>query len=76
MMKLSFLLLITTIVFLPTILSAGEYYCVDELRTGIVKNKESWTSKKIEEIKFKVKLEGIAMDFKLLGEKLFSGCHD
>ena len=76
MMKLSLLLLITTTLFLPTILSAGEYYCVDELRTGIVKNKESWTSKKIEEIKFKVKLEGIAMDFKLLGEKLFSGCHD
>jgi len=76
MMKLRFLLIIATTLFLPSFLSAGEYYCVDELRTGIVKDKESWTSKKIEEIKFKVKLEGIAMDFKLLGEKLFSGCHD
>ena len=38
-------------------------------------NKENLKSY-IEEIKFKVKLEGIAMDFKLLGEKLFSGCHD
>ncbi len=36
-MKLSFLLLITTTLFLPTILSAEEYFCVDELRTGIVK---------------------------------------
>jgi len=67
MMKLRFLLIIATTLFLPSFLSAGEYYCVDELRTGIVKDKESWTSKK---------LEGIAMDFKLLGEKLFSGCHD
>jgi hypothetical protein len=75
-MKLRFLLLTLTTLFLPTFLSASEYYCVDELRTGIVKDKDSWISKKIEEIKFEVKLEGIAMDFKLLGEKLFSGCHD
>ena len=76
MNKLRFMLLIITIVFLPSVISAEEYSCIDELRTGIVKNKDSWTSKKIEEVKFKVKLEGIAMDFKLLGEKVFSGCHD
>ena len=76
MNKLRFLLMIITILFLPTVISAEEYSCIDELRTGIVKNKDSWTSKKIEEVKFKVKLEGIAMDFKLLGEKVFSGCHD
>ena len=68
--------MIITILFLPTVISAEEYSCIDELRTGIVKNKDSWTSKKIKEVKFKVKLEGIAMDFKLLGEKVFSGCHD
>ena len=76
MKKLSLLLLIMTTLFLPTNLSADEYSCIDELRTGIVKDKDSWTSKKIEEVKFKVKLEGIAMDFKLLGEKVFSGCND
>ena len=76
MKKLSLLLLIMTILFLPTNLSAEEYSCIDELRTGIVKDNDSWASKKIEEVKFKVKLEGIAMDFKLLGEKVFSGCND
>ena len=76
MKKLSFLLLIMTILFLPTNLSAEEYSCIDELRTGIVKDNDSWASKKIEEVKFKVKLEGIAMDFKLLGENVFSGCND
>ena len=76
MNKLRFLLLIITSLFLPTVISAKEYSCIDELRTGIVKNKDSWTSKKIREVKFKVKLEGIDMDFKLLGEKVFSGCHD
>lgn len=76
MKKLRFLLLIMTTLFLPTILSAEEYSCIDELRTGIVKDNDSWASKKIEEVKFKVKLEGIAMDFKLLGEKVFSGCND
>ena len=76
MKKLSLLLLIMTILFLPTNLSAKEYSCIDELRTGIVKDNDSWASKKIEEVKFKVKLEGIAMDFKLLGEKVFSGCND
>jgi len=65
-----------TTLFLPTNLSAEEYSCIDELRTGIVKDNDSWASKKIEEVKFKVKLEGIAMDFKLLGEKVFSGCND
>ena len=76
MKKLSLLLFIMTKLFLPTILSAEEYSCIDELRTGIVKDNDSWASKKIEEVKFKVKLEGIAMDFKLLGEKVFSGCND
>ena len=76
MKKLSLLLLIMTTLFLPTNLSAEEYSCIDELRTGIVKDNDSWASKKIEEVKFKVKLEGIAMDFKLLGEKVFSGCND
>ena len=76
MNKLRFLLLIITTLFLPTVINAEEYSCIDELRTGIVKNKDSWTSKKIEEVKFKVKLEGISMDFKLLGEKVFSGCND
>ena len=76
MMKLKLLLLLIITLSLPTVLSAGEYSCIDELRTGIVKDKDSWTSKKIEEVKFKVKLEGIAIDFKLLGEKLFSGCHE
>jgi|TARA_B110000914_G_scaffold213303_1_gene215084 hypothetical protein len=76
MKKLSLLLLIMTILFLPTNLSAEEYSCIDELRTGIVKDNDSWASKKIEEVKFKVKLEGIAMDFKLLGENVFSGCND
>jgi len=65
-----------TTLFLPTNLSAEEYSCIDELRTGIVKDNDSWASKKIEEVKFKVKLEGIAMDFKLLGENVFSGCND
>ena len=76
MKKLSLLFLILTTLFLPTFLSAEEYSCIDELRTGIVKDNDSWASKKIEEVKFKVKLEGIAMDFKLLGEKVFSGCND
>ena len=76
MKKLSLLLLIMTTLFLPTNLSAEEYSCIDELRTGIVKDNDSWASKKIEEVKFKVKLEGIAMDFKLLGENVFSGCND
>ena len=76
MKKLSLLLLIMTTLCLPTILSAEEYSCIDELRTGIVKDNDSWASKKIEEVKFKVKLEGIAMDFKLLGENVFSGCND
>ena len=76
MKKLILLLLIMTTLFLPTNLSAEEYSCIDELRTGIVKDNDSWASKKIEEVKFKVKLEGIAMDFKLLGENVFSGCND
>ena len=76
MIKLRILFLVFTTLFLPTVLSAVEYYCIDELRTGIVKDKESWSSKNIEEVKFKVKLDGIAMDFKLHGEKVFSGCHD
>ena len=76
MKKLSLLLFIMTTLFLPTNLSAEEYSCIDELRTGIVKDNDSWASKKIEEVKFKVKLEGIAMDFKLLGENVFSGCND
>ena len=76
MNKLKFLLLLIATLFLTTDINAEEYSCIDELRTGIVKDKDSWTSKKIEEVKFKVKLEGIAMDFKLLGEAVFSGCHD
>jgi len=76
MSKFKIFLLITILTYLPTILVAGKYYCVDEIRTGIVKDKESWSSKKIKELKFTVKLEGIKMDFKLLGEKVFSGCHD
>lgn len=76
MKKLIFLMLIITTLSLSTVLSAEEYSCIDELRTGIVKDSDSWSSKKLEEVKFKVKLEGIAMDFKLIGEKFFSGCND
>tara|TARA_Y100001970_G_C14203305_1_gene842436 strand:- start:268 stop:714 length:447 start_codon:yes stop_codon:yes gene_type:complete len=61
---------------IPTLLTAENFYCVDEIRTGLVKDKESWSSKEIKELKFTVKLEGIKMDFKLVGEKVFSGCHD
>ena len=75
-MKLRFFVLIITSLFLPTMVIAGSYFCADEIRTGIVKYKESWSSREIEELKFTVKLEGIKMDFKLLGEKVFSGCHD
>ncbi len=52
------------------------FICVDELRTGIFKDNEKWTSKEIKELKFTVKLEGIKIDFKVDGEEAFSGCHD
>lgn len=76
MKKFKLFLLFTISMYLPSLLLAGKYFCVDEIRTGIVKEKESWASKKIKELKFTVKLEGIKMDFKLLGEKVFSGCHN
>ena len=75
-MKKGFFLTIVIMPFLSTILYAIEYYCIDELRTGIVKDEDSWSSKEIEEVKFKVKVDGIAMDFKVNGEKFFSGCHE
>ena len=75
-MKINILFLLSFILFFAShIIYADNYYCVDEIRTGLVKDKESWSSKEIKELKFTVKLEGIKMDFKLVGEKVFSGCH-
>ena len=76
MEKIGFITISLFMTFLPSLLFAENFHCVDEIRTGLVKEEESWSSKKIKELKFTVKLEGIKMDFKLLGEKVFSGCHD
>ncbi len=76
MKKIIILFIFIYFLMLPNLLVAENFYCVDEIRTGLVKEKESWSSKEIKELKFTVKLKGIKMDFKLVGEKGFSGCHD
>ena len=76
MKKIRFFTLTFFLAIVPSIIFSENYYCVDEIRTGLVKEKGSWSSKEIKELKFTVKLEGIKMDFKLVGEKVFSGCHD
>ena len=76
MKHLVFIMLIN-LAFLPTTFAFGEsYFCTDEIRTGIFKDEEKWTTKEIKELNFTVKVEGIKIDFKIHGENSFSGCQD
>ena len=75
-MNLKFFFLIIVTMFSSTFVMGINYSCTDELRTGIFKGKEKWTSKEIRELKFTVKLEGIKINFKVDGEDSYSGCHD
>ena len=70
-------LIFIIITFLPSTFAFGEsFFCTDEIRTGIFKDKEKWTTKEIKELNFTVKVEGIKIDFKIHGENSFSGCQD
>ena len=75
-MKLRFFLIIIVTMFSSTFVMGGNYTCTDELRTGIFKEEEKWTSREIRKLKFTVKLEGIKINFKVGGEESFSGCDD
>jgi len=75
-MKLRFFIIIIVTMFSSTFVMGENYTCTDELRTGIFKEKEKWTSKEIRKLKFTVKLEGIKINFKVDGEDSFSGCND
>ena len=76
---MKYLIFIILIIFtlLPTTFAFGEsYFCTDEIRTGIFKDKEKWTTKEIKELNFTVKVDGIKIDFMIDGENSFSGCED
>ena len=76
-MKYLIFIILIIFTFLPTTFAFGEsYFCTDEIRTGIFKDKEKWTTKEIKELNFTVKVEGIKIDFKIHGENSFSGCED
>ncbi len=50
---MNYLIFIILIIFtcLPTTFAFGEdYFCTDELRTGMFKDKEKWTTKEIKEL--------------------------
>jgi len=68
-MKYLIFIILIIFTFLPTTFAFGEsYFCTDEIRTGIFKDKEKWTTKEIKELNFTVKVEGIKIDFKIHGE--------
>ena len=76
-MKYLIFIILIIFTFLPTTFAFGKsYFCTDEIRTGIFKDKEKWTTKEIKELNFTVKVEGIKIDFKIQGENSFSGCED
>jgi hypothetical protein len=55
-MKYLIFIILIIFTFLPTTFAFGEsYFCTDEIRTGIFKDKEKWTTKEIKELNFTVK---------------------
>ena len=49
MRKIRFISISFFLTFLTSLLFAENFHCVDEIRTGLVKEEESWSSKKIKE---------------------------